>query len=496
MPTDKTILIDDIGAFTQVAWLADGELEDYEVEEKHAGSRIGDVYLGHVERVIESLNAAFVDIGEERAAFLPLGSAKDSGPSIFPGQRIAVQLKRFASATKAARVSTDITLAGSALVYRPNGSGVTVSNRIADKRLKRALRDELLAWLADNSVGGGFIIRSSVSEVLIDAEDHEADLIKEIVQNGVLAEKKRHATAWQDSLKSVATMTKPQCLVRAPNLIQRVFAHADSQEAEIVFSALEHDQWLASQGFDPHSNDSNELGVAVLSKAHQGQDSLFDAWSVGEQVRSLGAQMVNLPSGGSLVFDHNEAMTTVDVNSSAAIQGSNGDLALQINLEACEALATQARLRDLGGLLVIDFINMKSDLDRKKVFNALSSALKKDSAHTKISSFSQFGLLEMQRSRSGNGLQSLLFEECSLCQGKGFMSTAVGVADQIVRELVCSARNESVAAYTIKAHQAVISVLQLDLSDELRKFGNDYECELTLSPDTQYLQSDYDIVLA
>ena len=498
MPADKTILIDDIGAFTQIAWLVDGELVGYEVEAKHIESRIGDVYLGQVERVIEGLNAAFVDIGQERAAFLPLSGGAGAASNVFPGQRIAVQLKRFASATKAVRISTDITLAGSALVYRPNGSGVTVSNRIADKRLKRALRNGLLEWLADNNVVGGFIIRSSISEELTDVQDYQADLVKEVVRNSVVAEAQSQAIAWQASLESVAKMSapKPQRLISAPNLVQKVFAQAESQDSEIVFSAIEQDQWLASRGLSVHSSNSNPLSAAAFAKPHVAKESLFDAWGVGDLVRSVRAQVVGLPTGGSLVFDYDEAMTVVDVNSSAATQGSDRELALRINLEACEVLATQARLRDLGGLLVIDFINMTSDLDRQKVFSALTEALKQDPAHTQISNFSQFGLLEMQRSRSGQGINNQLFEKCSACQGRGLVLTVVGVADQIIQELVSSARKERVAAYSIKAHPAVIKVLQLDLSDELRKFGNEHECELTLSSDTQYLQSDYDIVLA
>ncbi len=478
MSKAKTILLDDIGAFTQAAWLEDGRLRDYQIEPKAVHSQIGDVYQGKVERVVESLQAAFVDIGAARPAFLPLRPATGSDVSasnrsrslLYVGQKVYVQLKRFATSSKAVRVSTDITLPGIGLIYCPNGIEVTVSQRIVERNKKRVLRQLVLNWLEQHAAQGSFIVRA-------DAVDFS--------EQTLLDEALELHTLWQTSLARAANNSKPHLILQAPSLVQRVARASQASSLPCQIAALQPSRWLAE----------HDLSESPLWQVHTHTQSLFVHWGIDTLIQSLSQREVALPSGGSLVFDESEALTLIDVNSGSAVQTSAAEVAINTNLEACVSLAEQLRLRNLGGLFVIDFINLESEQQRQRILSALREALQSDPQVRLPSGFSASGLVELQRGRRGNTLQQWSHAPCTTCGGSGRVFTPLFIAHQIVHELTASARKYSATAYTIKADSAVLQELSTTLANELVKLRTEFECELTLSEQAHNTQPQYAILL-
>lgn len=470
----KTILLDDIGAFTQAAWIEDGSLIDYQIEAKALQSRIGDVYLGKVERVVESLRAAYVDIGASQSAFLPLAAGASAGKrtidSVFTGQKLYVQLKRFATPTKAARLSTDITLPGSALIYCPIGAGVTVSKRIADRTRKRALREQMQSWLEQNGVSGSFIVRARAVDLSAPA---------------LFAEALELSAQWHASRVNRAGASKPQRILSAPSLVERVVQASKADSITCVLATLHASNWLKAQA----------LTESPYWQVYAQATPLFTRWGVDELIRSLTLREVALPSGGGIVFDQSEALTVIDVNSGSASQDNAPDTAMNTNLEACVSLAEQLRLRNLGGLCVIDFINLESEQQQDRIISALAAALQPDALVQPTSGFSQSGIVELRRSRRGSSLSQMLREPCPSCLGAGQVDAPLFIAHQIVQELVASARKYRANAYTIKVGSAVLAVLNTVLATELASVRAEFECELTLSEQAHNAKADYAIIL-
>ncbi len=478
----EIVLIDDIGLYTQVAYVQNNALRGFKLEAKTTQHRVNDIFLAKVERVISSLNAAFVDIGTSKSAFLPLDKPS-SASTVHPGHLIIVQLKRLPTATKAARVTTDISLSKSALVFRPNGNEVAVSNRVPNKAEKRRLRKSFIERLANSSVldSGGFILRSNAIGISLDALCEQAE---ELIQE------------WTELQTRSGEQRTPHKLKAQLSLLQSVLADAHA-DVHAHAHAGPSSYYLASLDDLIETEDQVPSGVTHFGV----QKSLFADFGIQGDIDALVSRTVDLPSGASLCFDQHEGLCSIDVNSSSAVElNARGDAVQsaikRINSEAAKMIALQLRLRNLGGLVVIDFINMESLTDQIEVRDLLAAELKLDPAPTQVGDFSEFGLLEMQRARIGEDLASQLQQVCNDCSGSGWVASSVMVANQIFKELVLSAQKEAgVQRYTIKADSAVIQLLELNYTDQLKRLSQRFDCELTLSPNARSRETLYDIVL-
>jgi len=486
MPED--ILINVTPFETRVAVVQQGVVQELHVERSNQRGHAGNIYLGRVVRVLPGMQSAFVDVGLERAAFIHLADLRQNriernqGASITPieklifeGQPLMVQVIKDPLGSKGARLSTQISIAGRMLVYMPFEPAIGISQKIDDENERQGLKDRLQAMMPQDE-HGGFIVRTQ-AEGASDAE-LQADL-------------SYLRTLWLKIQTALKTQGAPSLLHADLTLPQRVLRDMATPDTQAVLvdsrtGAAQLAQWA----------DEYTPAIAARIQHYSGERPLFDTARVDEEIARALSRRVDLKSGGYLIIDQTEALTTVDVNTGGFVGGRNfHDTIFKTNLEAAIAIARQLRLRNLGGIIVLDFIDMRDETHREAVLAELRKALSRDRTRTTVSDFSQLGLVEMTRKRTRDSLAHQLCEPCPTCQARGHVKTARTLCYEILREILRESRQFNPKEFRILASQAVIDLFLDEESAHLATLCDFIGKPVSLEVENQYLHEQYDIVL-
>ena len=455
----------------RVALIEDGLTREVFLERPQDRGVVGHIYKGKVVRVLPGIESAFVEIGLSRAAFLHVNDAVETPEDtsqprpdikdvLKPGQELVVQVRKEAIGTKGARVSTHIHLPGRSVVYRPGGDRVHMSRRIEDgpeRDRLQALGESLLPE------SGGLIIRTSTVGARREELEQDLSFLQALWSD--LDQRARSTSApallFEDLDLSLRTIRD---LLRSPG--DRVLVD-DPAETERIRSFVER--------LMPDYAGCVELW--------QGEDPLFERFGLEWEIRRVVRRRVWLPSGGYVVFDPTEALTAIDINSGRYVGDSSfEETARLINLEAVTEIAYQLRLRDIGGLIVIDFIDMASEESRQEVFDRLTEALAPDRARTHVLPISTLGLVEMTRKRARDTIVQSLTEPCYYCDGRGSLLAAQVLADSAVsrlRQLIASGAS---GPLVVQAHPRVIDALEEGASGALDGLQKECGMEVQLEP--------------
>ena len=470
---------------TRVALMQNGVAQELHVERTASRGIVGNIYLGKVVRVLPGMQSAFIDIGLERTAFLHVAdiwSERHNGDGPKPierilaeGQNITVQVLKDPLGTKGARLSTQVSIAGRMLVYLPQEKHIGISQRIEDETEREQLRERLTRLVPEDEPGG-FIVRT-MAESASDAE--------------LLADIAYLRKIWAEIRSRTVGAFPPKVLYQDLTLGQRVLRDLVGDETgRIQIDSRENFQKLTAfaEEYMPK--------VLPLLTHYVGERPLFDLYGVEDEIEKALARRVDLKSGGYLIMDQTEAMTTVDVNTGGFVGARNfDDTIFKTNLEAAQTIARQLRLRNLGGIIIVDFIDMESVEHRDAVLDEFRKALAKDHTKMSVSGFTQLGLVEMTRKRTRESLAHLLCESCPTCDGRGEVKTARTVCYEILRELLREARQFNAREFRVLAAPNVIDLFHDEESQALAMLSDFIDKTISLHPEASYGQEQYDIVL-
>jgi ribonuclease G len=482
------ILINVTPQETRVAMLEQGVVQELHVERQSARGLVGNIYLGRVARVLPGMQSAFVEIGLERAAFLHIADiwehrqgghgGTDTRPIeriLHEGQPLLVQVIKDPIGTKGARLSTQVSLAGRLLVYLPQDSHIGISQRIEDEAERESLRDKLQQLLPEG-LTGGFIIRTMAEAA---SEREMANDIEYLTK------------LWGDLNASTREVPAPALLYQDLSLAQRVLRDMATEETSRVV-VDSRDTYVRMQEF---ARDYTPVLVERVQH-HSGERPLFDLYSVEDEIEKALSRRVDLKSGGYLIVDQTEAMTTIDVNTGGFVGGRNfDDTIFKTNLEAAQVIARQLRLRNLGGIIVIDFIDMELPDHRAAVLAELNRALERDRTRLTVNGFTQLGLVEMTRKRTRESLAHILCESCPTCHGRGEIKTAQTACYEILREILRESKQFNAREFRILASQSVIDLFLDEESQSLAQLGDFIGKPISLQVESIYTQEQYDIIL-
>ena len=473
---------------TRVALMLQGAVQELHIERTSSRGRAGNIYLGKVVRVLPGMQSAFIDIGLERAAFLHVAdiwearqhdAATTPVPPIekllFDGQSIMVQVVKDPIGTKGARLSTQISIAGRMLVYLPQDSHIGISQRIENEAERISLKEKLQKLVPEDEKGG-FIIRTMAE----DASD--ADLTMDVSYL---------RKTWNNISQQAKKSAPPSLLFQDLSLAQRVLRDFVNDETATI-------QIDSRENFVKLTEFANDYTPSVLPKmAHYtGERPLFDLYSVETEIERALGKRVDLKSGGYLIIEQTEAMTTIDVNTGSYVNGRNfDDTIFKTNLEAAHAIVRQLRLRNLGGIIILDFIDMENLEHRESVLAELKKAMSRDRTKVTVSEFSALGLVEMTRKRTRESLAHVLCEICPACTGKGQVKTARTIAYEILRELLREAKQFNPREFRILASQLVIDLFLEEESQHLAMLGDFIGKPISLQVESSFHQEQYDVIL-
>ena len=485
---NQDILINWAPQETRVAVIENGALQELFLERTLERGQVGNVYLGKVARVLPGMQSAFIDIGLERAAFLHVADLHDptgAGPRndapqvpiekrVFEGQTLTVQVIKDAIGTKGARLSSQISIAGRMLVFLPQDKHIGISQKIGSHETREALRERMHSLAGD--VGGGFILRTNAEEAT------DAELAEDIAY-----------------LRKTWTTIRERSMSRPPGTL----LHQDLSLAERVLRDLTGEQTQtiridSKMQFDVLRGFGESFMPGAVGKLdlYRGERPIFDLFGIEEEIQRALARRVDLKSGGYLIVDQTEALTTVDVNTGGYVGARNfDDTIFKTNLEAAGAIARQLRLRNLGGIIIADFIDMVREDHQQAVLAEFRKQLSRDRVRTTVSGFTQLGLVEMTRKRTRESLAHMLCEPCPTCQGRGQVKTARSVCYDILREILREARQFSPKEFRVLASAAVVEMLLDEESVHLAGLSEFIGKPISLSAEPTTNPQQYDIVL-
>jgi ribonuclease G len=482
---------------TRAAILESGVVQELHIERASRRGLVSNLYKGRVSRVLPGMQAAFVEIGLERTAFLHAADIAqsastdtlvNSAPASLPpvedirrlvncGDDILVQVIKDPIGTKGARLTTFIALPSRYLVYMPRGEGVGVSARIEDEPERVRLKTLLMELAAADPAGaGGYIVRTAAQGASPESLREDMTYL---------------AKLWEHVRTRVAEVTAGSVVHEDLPLTLRVLRDelARGVHRVLVDSPREFERMREfAAAFMPQGAPGIEL--------YAGPRPIFDLNGIEEEVAKALDRKVPLKSGGHLVIDQTEAMTTIDVNTGAYVGHRNlEETIFRTNLEAAVSIARQLRLRNLGGIIIIDFIDMRDEPHRRAVLSALERALAGDRAQTHIVSLSPLGLVEMTRKRTRESLEHLLCKPCPSCEGRGFVRTPETVCNEIFREIVRQSRQFASRELLILAHQDVVDRLLDEESATLGELEAQVGRPIRLQVEALYGVDQYDVVL-
>ncbi|HHZ70315.1 MAG TPA: ribonuclease G [Methylococcaceae bacterium] len=481
----EEILINVTPPETRVAVIENGVLQEIVIERISQQELLGNIYIGEVCRVLPGMQAAFVDIGLPKAGFLHIGDlcqrdldakgTENIEDYLYQSKRLVVQVIKDPIGSKGARLSAEISIPSRYQVYMPYASNIGISQRIECEEERVRLRACLETFQSEHETGG-FIARTAAEgeeESVLEADLMFLHKLWRAVATKITTAKSK-TLVYQDSPLSVRALRD---LYREG--LDRV--RVDSRETHIKLVQF-------AQEFVPE--------LLPIIEHYGGDRPLFDIYRIEDEITRALDRKVSLKSGGHLVFDQTEAMTTVDVNTGGYVGGRNlEETIFKTNLEATQAIARQLRLRNLGGIIIIDFIDMKSEEHRKQVLLALEKNLAKDHAKTQISEVSSLGLVEMTRKRTRESLEHILCEPCSTCSGRGVLRTAETICLEIFREIFREVRQYNVQRLLILGSNDVVDRLLDEEAHMLAELESFLGVQVKFRAESSYTQEQYDVVL-
>lgn len=484
----EDILINVTPFETRVALVARGAVQELHLERSTQRGQVGNIYLGKVVRVLPGMQSAFVEIGLERAAFIHIADLRENrseralavSPTpieklIFEGQSLMVQVIKDPLGTKGARLSTQISIAGRMLVYLPHEPHIGISQKIGSESERQTLRDRVQA-LVPPEEKGGFIVRTQAEG----ATDQE-----------LVADLEYLKKLWGNVQQGARTLPPTSLLHQDLTLAQRVLRD--------MVTPLTHQILIDSRSVTNDLKKWADIYTPSVSdriKHYSGERTLFDTANIEEEIVRALSRRVDLKSGGYLMIDQTEALTTVDVNTGGFVGGRNfDDTIFKTNLEAAQAIARQLRLRNLGGIIILDFIDMDDAAHRDAVLAELNKALAFDRTRMTVNGFTQLGLVEMTRKRTRDSLAHQLCEPCPTCQSRGHVRTSKSICYDILREILREAKQFNPREFRILASQTVIDLFLEEESQHLAMLGDFIGKKISLEVATDYTQEQYDIVL-
>ena len=481
----EDILINFAPQETRVAVMYQGAVQELHIERTASRGLVGNIYVGRVVRILPGMQSAFINIGLERTAFLHVADIwepRNAGAAVrpiervlFEGQNILVQVIKDPIGTKGARLSTQISIAGRMLVYLPQEKHIGISQRIESEAEREALREKI-SQLIPQDEQGGFIVRT-----MAEGATEEA-LVSDICYLRKL---------WSDIQVQSKTQAPPSMLYQELSLGLRVLRDFVNPETQsIIIDSRENFQKLSTFA------DEYTPAVVPLLNHYQGERPLFDLHGVEDEIQKALARRVELKSGGYLIIDQTEAMTTVDINTGAFVGHRNlDDTIFNTNIEATQAIARQLRLRNLGGIIIIDFIDMSNEDHRRRVLHSLEQALSKDRVKTSINGFSQLGLVEMTRKRTRESVEHVLCNECPTCHGRGTVKTVETVCYEIMREIVRVHHAYDSDRFLVYASPAVAEALKGEESHALAEVEIFVGKQVKVQIEPLYNQEQFDVVM-
>jgi ribonuclease G len=487
---NQEILINVTPRETRAALVEDGVLQEIYIERTRRRGLVGNIYKGTVTRVLPGMQAAFVELGLARTAFLHASDisrghvaeeTSDAPPAtpdirelLHEGQQVLVQVLKDPLGSKGARLTTRISIPSRYLVYMPEGSGVGLSTRIEDTAERERLKGHIESF-APGHAGGGYIARTAA-----EAASPEA-LRADMLFLNKLWESVREAGAKARSGEQVHEDLPLAVRVLRDLSSEALRAvHVDSAETAVRMRHF-------VQSFMPT--------MAERIVEHPGPKPIFEQHGIEAEIQRALERKVPLKSGGHLVIDQTESMTTIDVNTGAYVGKSNlEDTIVRTNLEAAQAIARQLRLRNLGGIIIIDFIDMDDEAHKQSVLEALEKALAPDHAKTQVTAVSALGLVEMTRKRTRESLEHVLCEPCPACQGRGSLKSAETVCHDVFRELLRTTRQAEVKELRVLAAQEVVDLLLDQEAATLAEVSAQAGKPVRLQVESLYSQEQFDVV--
>ena len=481
----EEILINVTPPETRVAVVENGVLQELIIERLLQKGLVGNIYKGIVCRVLPGMQAAFVDIGLGKAAFLHLSdfSSKELESKgsdniehyLKEGQTVLVQVTKDPLGSKGARLTTEISIPSRYQVYMPFAKNCGVSQRIECDTERTRLRACMEAYQKKNDTGG-FIARTAAECV------EEAVLVSDMTFLlklwEAICEKSKKVPG-----KTLIHEDLPLSIRTLRDLYKEGIEKVRVDSRETYHKLVEF-----AEVFVPD--------IVPVIEHYSGERPLFDIYNIEDEIAKALERRVQLKSGGHLVFDQTEAMTTIDVNTGGYVGGRNLEETIyKTNLEAAQTICRQLRLRNLGGIIIIDFIDMKSDEHKKQVLDALQRHLDRDHAKTKITEVSVLGLVEMTRKRTRESLEHILCETCPACGGRGVLKTAETICLEIFREIIREVRQYKVKQILVLAANEVVELLLDEEADMLAELEVFLGISIKFRSEAEYNQEQYDVVL-
>ncbi|WP_325891550.1 ribonuclease G [Grimontia sp. NTOU-MAR1] len=484
------LLINVTPSETRVAMIEAGNLQEVHIEREAKRGIVGNIYKGKVSRVLPGMQAAFVDIGLDKAAFLHASDivphtecvaenekqqfqVRDISELVRQGQDIVVQVVKDPLGTKGARLTTDITLPSRYLVFMPGASHVGVSQRIESEEERERLKNIVSDYCDDL---GGFIIRTAAEGASDQEMSQDAAFLKRL---------------WNKVLERRAKRPSKSMLYGELGLAQRILRDFVGTELNIIRvdsrTAMEALREFTEE-FVPELSGKLEL--------YTGEQPIFDMYDTENEIQRSLDRKVGLKSGGYLIIDQTEAMTTVDINTGAFVGRRNlEETIFNTNTEATRAIARQLRLRNLGGIIIIDFIDMSSEEHRQRVLQSLEQALSKDRVKTNINGFTQLGLVEMTRKRTRESIEHVLCGQCPTCEGRGSVKTVETVCYEILREITRVNRAYEADKFVVYASPSVGEALEGEESHAVAELEVFIGKQVKVHIEPLYTQEQFDVVM-
>ena len=489
----EEILINVTPREIRVAVVENGMLQEVHVERALRRGYVGNIYKGRVSRVMPGMQAAFVEIGLERAAFLhasdivralpPLaneGAENGNGAQhpiselVHEGQEIVVQVVKDPIGSKGARLTTHLSVPSRYLVLLPYAKVVGVSVRIEDEVERARLKDALQTLAAETAFG--YIVRTNA-----EGQSQEA-LAEDVAYLGKL---------WQSLQERIARSGFGERVYEDLSLPLRALR-------DLMRSAVEKVRVDSREYFERTTDFARQFmpDLAERIEHYPGERPIFDLYGVEDEIQRALKKEVPLKSGGYLVIDQTEAMTTIDVNTGAFLGHRNlEETVYKTNLEAAQAAARQLRLRNLGGIIIIDFIDMTDEEHKRQVLRMLEKALALDHAKTTVYEMSPLGLVEMTRKRTVESLERQLCEPCPTCEGRGSVKTAETVTYEIFREITRAVRQFEAEKLLVLAAPKVVARILDEESAAVAELEEFIGKTIRFQAEDHYAQEQYDVVL-
>ena len=494
----KEILINIEPLETRVAVLDEGKLDNFHIEREDDNRIVGSIFKGKIQNLEDGLQAAFVDVGMKKNAFIHYWDmipedatrlaeqegARRSGrrrkfspgemEKRFPvGSEIIVQVTKDAIGTKGPRVSANLSVPGRFLVMMPGTGLKGISKKIDDTKERNRLKKILARLPIPENVG--IIIRTAGSGTRKTSFVRDARTLIEI---------------WKEIDDGIKNKPAPCCLYSEPNLAERVVRDYLTEDIDRVFVDNKDTYEMIRSMIAKYSRRSRNW-----VQMYGGEEPIFDYFDVEKQIESIFRRKVWLKSGAYLIFDETEALVAVDVNTGRHKGGKNAEESiLSVNIEAADEVARQMRLRNIGGLLIIDFIDMKTKRDQNTVYKTLKDALKKDKARTNVLPISQLGLLEMTRQRYEESVYTSTYVECEYCAGRGRVKSSLTMSVELQRRLSAALRKDHGAhSMKITVNPNVLNRLRREDEETLIAMEKEFHGHLTFVSDPHFHMEEFTI---